>query len=231
MRGSAISGAVRPLPTSARQQVAKPAYPSPARERVGKVWKGFLQILPVPAQAGTGRIFTFPTTPDLCLTQAMPESNSASPARWPAYARVPPFLPVPLRARADGWSEERQAAFIGLLAETGCVAEAARRVGLSRVAAYQLRRRTGAESFAHAWDAVLAIRAGSSSGARRNFTPGELAEAALAGPVTVRMRRGKFRSARREPSDFALLRCLARIDAGRRLAGIGAAAGVRRRAR
>lgn len=50
----------------------------------------------------------------------------ATPARWPAYARVPPFLPVPVRARADGWTVERQGRFIGLLAETGCVAAAAR---------------------------------------------------------------------------------------------------------
>ena len=65
----------------------------------------------------------------------MPES----PPSWPAYARVPPFLPVPLRARADGWTPERQARFIGLLAETGSVAEAARRVGMGRESAWRLR--------------------------------------------------------------------------------------------
>ena len=53
--------------------------------------------------------------------------EARKPARWPAYARVPPFLPVPVRARADGWTLERQGRFIGYLAETGCVAEAARR--------------------------------------------------------------------------------------------------------
>ena len=60
-------------------------------------------------------------------------SHSPS-STWPAYARVPPFLPVPLRARADGWTPERQARFIGLLAETGSVVEAARAVGMSREA-------------------------------------------------------------------------------------------------
>src|SRR6188472_1775779 len=86
----------------------------------------------------------------------MPES----PPSWPAYARVPPFLPVPLRARADGWTADRQARFIGLLAETGSVAEAARRVGMGRESAWRLRRNAGAGSFAHAWDAIVALRRG-----------------------------------------------------------------------
>ena len=71
----------------------------------------------------------------------MAESNSS---RWPRYARVPPFLPVPLRARADGWTGERQARFVGKLAETGCVSAAARAVGMSRLSAYRLRARPGA---------------------------------------------------------------------------------------
>lgn len=107
----------------------------------------------------------------------MPESRSS----WPAYARVPPFLPVPLRARANGWTSERQARFIGLLAETGSVAEAARRVGMGRESAWRLRRRAEAASFAHAWDAVVAIRRGESV-APRKVTPAELAEHAFEGP-------------------------------------------------
>ena len=59
----------------------------------------------------------FPTPPCSCFAPAMPDSGTH--ARWPAYARVPPFLPVPVRARADGWTVERQGRFIGLLAETG----------------------------------------------------------------------------------------------------------------
>ena len=143
--------------------------------------------------------------------------DSAIPARWPAYARVPPFLPVPLRPRRDGWSEERQARFVGLLAETGSVAAAARGVGVSRIAAYQLRARRGAESFAHAWDRVLAVRAREADESvtlpKRNFTPGELAELAYDGPVVVRMRRGRFWRAWREPSATALLRHVRRLDA------------------
>lgn len=143
--------------------------------------------------------------------------DSAVPARWPAYARVPPFLPVPVRARADGWTAERQGRFVGLLAETGCVAAAARGVGMSRIAAYQLRARAGAESFVRAWDAVLAVRAASREGLplprKRNFTPAELHEAAIEGPVVVMMRRGRFARAWRRPCNTALIRHLERLDA------------------
>lgn len=143
----------------------------------------------------------------------MAESNS----RWPAYARVPPFLPVPVRSRRDGWTVERQGNFIGYLAETGCVADAARRVGMSRMAAWRLRRRPGAESLARAWDAIVAVRTGGDDGPRRNVTRGELIAMAIDGPIRVRMVRGKFLRARREPSDSAAIRLLAPAYAAMRL--------------
>ncbi|MXO61054.1 hypothetical protein GRI89_16040 [Altererythrobacter salegens] len=140
----------------------------------------------------------------------MPESNT----RWPAYARVPPFLPVPLRTRRDGWTDERQANFIGYLAETGCVAEAARRVGMSARAAWRLRNSAGETSLAHAWDVVMALHAGLRHGddgfPRRNVALPELMEWAIEGPILVLMLRRKFRSARRVPSDPALFRLLRR---------------------
>jgi hypothetical protein len=140
----------------------------------------------------------------------MAESNPA--ARWPAWKRVPPFLPVALRARADGWTAERQAKFIGWLAQTGSVAEAARRVGMSRMAAYRLRRRAGAESLAHAWDAIVGFWQGEPV-ERRKVPPDELFERAHEGEVHVRMRRRKFVRTARKPSDSALLRHLRRMDA------------------
>ena len=73
--------------------------------------------------------------------------------------RVPAFTPVPLRYRRDGWTPGRQADFLGHLVETWNVAAAARHVGKSRESAYRLRDRPGAESFAAAWDAILALRA------------------------------------------------------------------------
>jgi hypothetical protein len=69
--------------------------------------------------------------------------------------QVPAFTPVPLRYRADGWTPERQAVFLGVLVETRCVSAAARAVGMGRESAYRLRDKPGAESFAAAWDKVL----------------------------------------------------------------------------
>ncbi len=77
--------------------------------------------------------------------------ESPSPRR-----RVPAFTPVPLRYRKDGWTPMRQADFLGALAETWSVAAAANRVGMGRESAYRLREKDGADSFAAAWDAILA---------------------------------------------------------------------------
>ena len=141
------------------------------------------------------------------------------PARWPAYKRIPHFIPVPVRNRRDGWTPERQAWFIAALAETGCVATAARRAGMARETAYRLRRKMGAESFAHAWDAVLLLRAGGTPPVRK-VTPQELWIHAEYGPITFRLWRGKVRSITRQPSDTALLRLVASY--GRSTRSIGA---------
>jgi hypothetical protein len=68
---------------------------------------------------------------------------------------VPAFTPVPVRERADGWTPDKQRAFIELLADTGSVSDAAIRIGMSRESAYRLRRRPDAEDFAEAWDAAI----------------------------------------------------------------------------
>ena len=70
--------------------------------------------------------------------------------------RVPAFTPVPLRYRSDGWTPGRQADFLGHLCEPWSVAAAARHVGMTRESAYRLRDKPGAESFAAAWDSILA---------------------------------------------------------------------------
>jgi hypothetical protein len=57
--------------------------------------------------------------------------------------------------RRDGWTPERQVGFIRALAESGCVAEACRRVGLSAESAYELARRPDAQSFRIAWDIAM----------------------------------------------------------------------------
>jgi len=68
----------------------------------------------------------------------------------------PDFDPVPLRARRDGWTPERQWHFIRILRETGCVARACRAVGRTRASVYRLYERPDAGSFRRAWDAAVA---------------------------------------------------------------------------
>jgi hypothetical protein len=59
-------------------------------------------------------------------------------------------------ARDDGWTAQRQRAFVAALAELGVVGAAAKSVGMSRKSAYALRARAGEESdFAAAWNAAI----------------------------------------------------------------------------
>ncbi len=96
---------------------------------------------------------------------------------------APAFTPVPLvRTRHDGWTVPRQTAFLKALSVTGSVSSAARMVGMSRKAAYGLRGRAGAESFALAWDIAL------SEGQARAFD--WLMERALNGVTTIQLRTG-----------------------------------------
>jgi hypothetical protein len=66
-----------------------------------------------------------------------------------------PFIPVPVRHRKDGWTVEKQYAFIEALAETGVVEEACRRVGMSRTSADNLRHRRSGAHFRRAWEAAI----------------------------------------------------------------------------
>lgn len=80
----------------------------------------------------------------------------------------PQNLPaVPADERHDGWTRERQGAFLRMLASTHCVSQAAKAVGMSRQGAYRLRSRLRGEPFDIAWQAAF----------RRQFDA--LAEAAL----------------------------------------------------
>jgi hypothetical protein len=79
--------------------------------------------------------------------EGAPPANGYDPAeyRWVPVRRVP---------RSDGWTEEKQRRFIEVLADTGQVRLAAQAVGLSREAAYKLRRSPHGAAFARAWDAA-----------------------------------------------------------------------------
>jgi hypothetical protein len=66
------------------------------------------------------------------------------------------FKPVPHKApRRNSITPARQRAFIAQLAATGIVTEAARHIGASFEALYNLRSKAGAEEFRAAWDAAI----------------------------------------------------------------------------
>jgi len=66
-----------------------------------------------------------------------------------------PFEPVPVRPRHDGWTAERQIAFVEKLADCGSVTAACAHVGMSRESVRKLRRRPYGRAFRDACDAAL----------------------------------------------------------------------------
>ena len=130
----------------------------------------------------------------------------------PRHLRVPVFSPVPMRRRADGWTPMRQAAFLGALAETGSVREAARRAGMTRETAYRLRSRPGAGSFAAAWDKVTGAAPQGDRSRKRKVTLEERAGRALYGVLKVRMYRGRHVATERKADNSALLAYLSQLD-------------------
>lgn len=98
--------------------------------------------------------------PDQPLTLADPDSaivgqdspnldaNGYDPADYD-------WVPVLRKPRADGWTPQRQRAFIGALADCGSVRGAAREVNMTMSSAYKLRRSAGAAAFAAAWDSAM----------------------------------------------------------------------------
>lgn len=84
------------------------------------------------------------------------KNRFALPLRADDAPPIPEFAPVPRKYdRHDGWTKERQMAFIGALADTGCVRRAASMVNMAQTNCYTLRRAPGAEGFRKAWDAAL----------------------------------------------------------------------------
>ena len=65
------------------------------------------------------------------------------------------FQPVPVRPRHDGWTIERQIAFVEKLADTNSISAACKHVGMSRESVRKLRRRPGGRAFRDACDAAL----------------------------------------------------------------------------
>ncbi|MGB3470739.1 MAG: hypothetical protein WBA51_07955 [Erythrobacter sp.] len=129
----------------------------------------------------------------------------------PAYT-IPPFHPVPVRSRSDGWTPERQARFIGHLAETHSVARAARAVGMAREGAYRLRSRAWSHSFCLAWNAALGKQAVPAlTPAHAKVTLEELEWQFESGLWHVVMRRGKFWDLRWKPCNSAFFAAASRV--------------------
>ncbi|UVI40252.1 hypothetical protein [Qipengyuania spongiae] len=128
------------------------------------------------------------------------------------HLRIPAFHPVPVHPRADGWTHERQAQFIGCLAETRSVLAACRRVSMGRESAYRLRKRPGAAGFAAAWDTALGRAHDKVNPASAKSTGLDAAYRFRVGRLKVVMYAGRFTAIRRIPDHSALLQHLARLD-------------------
>ena len=113
---------------------------------------------------------------------------------------IPEFTPVPRRYRHDGWTPERQKAFIEALADTGCVTRAAAMVNMAQANCYALRRAPGAEEFRRAWDATLDF------GLKR--LKDVAFERAIEGQLVPVFVAGKLMGFRRKRNDALLMFCL-----------------------
>ena len=96
---------------------------------------------------------SIPTLPVIC--DKCRATGMAGDEAFSAIPELLEFTPVPRRARADGWREEHQRAFIAALAITGSPKQAARAIGKHQFGADQLRNARGGKSFAAAWDAAI----------------------------------------------------------------------------
>lgn len=112
----------------------------------------------------------------------MERITPASPRRLLADSCLA-FTPAPSRRqRADGWPPETQAHFIRALEAMGLVGKAAKAVGMGRASAYRLRNRSGAASFAAAWDRAISMG--------RTHQYSIAMDRALNGVATVRVLKG-----------------------------------------
>jgi hypothetical protein len=138
-----------------------------------------------------------------------PRSPAAAPHR---RRRIPLFHPVPVGPRKGGWTPERQAAFVGLLAQTRSVEAACRALSMGRESAYRLRKRPGAAGFAAAWDAALGKPHEPVDTASAKSTGLDAGYRLRTGLMQVIMYQGRFVAIRCKPDDNALLQQLAQLD-------------------
>ncbi|WP_397592545.1 hypothetical protein [Sphingorhabdus sp.] len=113
----------------------------------------------------------------------------------------PEFTPVTLdRVRHDGWTPERQRLFLIALAALGTVDSAAQAVGMSRISAYNLKKRADAGSFAEEWDRAL--------GFGRDMMFDYALERAIYGVTSIKMRLGGAFEFQTGPDDKHLMKVM-----------------------
>ncbi len=94
------------------------------------------------------------------------------------------------KIRRDGWTAERQLAFLAALERTRSVTTAARAVGMSRESAYRLRERPAGELFAALWDGVFQVT-GVANSQGHSCAPDDRSVVRLLG-LQYRRQRGDF---------------------------------------
>ncbi|MDB5683680.1 MAG: hypothetical protein JWM75_1378 [Sphingomonas bacterium] len=134
----------------------------------------------------------------------MTDLADATPDTPPAPGDDIAFAPVPVRPRHDGWTPERQEAFVGYLADSGSVSQAAMRVGMTAESAYRLRRRADGADFDKAWEAALAV-------ATRRLVDAAF-ERAIEGVEEPVHYKGEIVGMRRRPSERLLIFLLRHHD-------------------
>lgn len=67
------------------------------------------------------------------------------------------YAPVALTPRRNGWTADRQRAFIAALAETGSISVACKAAGITARSAFRLRADPRGAGFAAAWDRALEV--------------------------------------------------------------------------
>lgn len=88
----------------------------------------------------------------------MSEENDSPSDPDPEIAALLAFEPVRRRCkRHDGWTPERQRAFIAALARLGEVERAAQSLGRTGSGAFKVRTSAGGDGFADAWDGALTL--------------------------------------------------------------------------
>ncbi|HVQ07393.1 MAG TPA: hypothetical protein VMS43_03055 [Allosphingosinicella sp.] len=118
------------------------------------------------------------------------------------------FAPVPVRARAGGWTPKKQYFFILGLARGFTPARAAALLGMTRKTAYELRGKPGAEGFARAWAAAAARARERRIAARRP----SLAQRTLHGEWHPRLYRGRVIGWTHRPANARAMGLLKRLD-------------------